>query len=374
MSGITEETVSETGPKILGTTVTYKRVLLVLSCFLFSVGGCVGPLITRLYYIHGGKRVWLTSFLQSAGWPIALIALALSYFHRRTTDPNAEVFYSRYLAFFAAAIIGVLTGLDNYLYSYGLACLPVSTCSLIVASQLAFTAAFAFVLVKQKFTPYSINAVVLLTVGAGILALHSNSDKPEGESSKQYILGFVMSLGSALLYGLILPLIELTYMKAKQEISFTFVMEINLVLNFCSSTFCLIGMIVNNDFQAIAREATTFDLGETRFYVVLVWTAIIWQCFFVGAVGVIFCGSSLLSGIISTVLLPITEVLAVIVYQENFSGEKGVSLGLSLWGFFSYSYGEARQIKKQKKMNMNNNHLETEMPRSSTVPNQTSNI
>ena len=102
-------------------------------------------------------------------------------------------------------------------------------------------------------------------------------------------------------------------------------------------------------YQAIPREARKFELGETTYYVVLVWSAIIWQGFFLGAIGVIFSASSLLSGIVIAVLLPVTEILAVIFYKENFQAEKGVSLALSLWGFVSYFYGEIKQSKKNKK-------------------------
>ncbi|KAL4588618.1 hypothetical protein LXL04_001510 [Taraxacum kok-saghyz] len=82
---------------------------------------------------------------------------------------------------FAAAVIGVLTGVDDFFYVCGVSCLPVFTTSLIIASQLGFTALFAFLLVKQKFTPYSITA----------------------------------------LYGLVLPMVEMTYNKAKQTITYT---------------------------------------------------------------------------------------------------------------------------------------------------------
>ncbi|KAL4586447.1 hypothetical protein LXL04_011083 [Taraxacum kok-saghyz] len=81
--------------------------------------------------------------------------------------------------FFAAAVIGVLTGVDDFLYACGVSRLPVSTTFLITVSQLGFTAFFAFLLVKQKFTPYSITA----------------------------------------LYGLVLPMVEMTYNKAKQAIT-----------------------------------------------------------------------------------------------------------------------------------------------------------
>lgn len=81
---------------------------------------------------------------------------------------------------------------------------------------------------------------------------------------------------------------------------------------------------------------------------VLVWSAIIQQGFFLGAIGIIFCASSLLSAVVIAVLLPVTEVLAVIFYQEKFQAEKGVALVLSLWGFASYFYGEVKQSKKKK--------------------------
>lgn len=103
-----------------------------------------------------------------------------------------------------------------------------------------------------------------------------------------------------------------------------------------------------NPLQAIAHEARVYELGEARYYVVLVWGALLWQCFFLGSIGVIFCGSSLLSGIIIAVFLPVTEILAVIFYHERFSAEKGVALVLSLWGFVSYFYGEMKQSKKIK--------------------------
>lgn len=110
----------------------------------------------------------------------------------------------------------------------------------------------------------------------------------------------------------------------------------------------------------IPREAKDYELGETKYYVVLVWSAIMWQFFFLGAIGVIFCASSLLSGIIIAAFLPVTEILAVIVYKENFQAEKGVALVLSLWGFVSYFYGEIKQARKKK---------EIELPQSQVVAN-----
>lgn len=335
-----------------------RKALLVLNCVILSIGNCGGPLVMRLYFVRGGERIWFSSWLETAGWPLILVPLIITYMHRRTKQgSHAKLFFMKPPLFVASAVIGVLTGFDDYLYAYGVAKLPVSTSALIIASQLAFTAAFAFLLVKQKFTSYSVNAIFLLSIGAGVLALHTSSDRPANESNKEYYLGFVMTLAAAALYGFILPLVELTYKKAKQAITYSLVMEIQMVMCFFATVFCTVGMLVNNDFQAISREAKEYELGEAKYYLVVVWNGIIWQCFFLGAIGVIFSSSSLVCGIVIAVLLPVTEILAVIFFQEKFQAEKGVSLALSLWGFVSYFYGEIKDSKKKK-----NPTPETELP------------
>ncbi|KAL3504762.1 hypothetical protein ACH5RR_034603 [Cinchona calisaya] len=326
---------------------TLRKTVLVLSCIVLAIGNCGGPLVMRLYFVKGGKRIWLSSCLETAGWPITFIPLIISYFYRRKTQgpANTKLILMKYPVFIATAVIGLLTGLDDFLYANGVAHLPISTAAIILASHLGFTAFFAFLLVKQKFTAYSVNTIFLLTVGSGVLAMHTSGDRPKGESSKLYVLGFVMMLAGAALYGLVLPMVELMYMKAKQAITCTLVLEIQLVMCFFATLFCIFGMLINKDFQAIPREARQYELGETKYYVVLVWSAILWQFFFLGVVGIIYCSSSLLSGIMIAVLLPVTEILAVIIFHEKFKAEKGVALVLSLWGFVSYFYGEIKHNK-----------------------------
>ncbi|KAK4803727.1 hypothetical protein SAY86_003544 [Trapa natans] len=332
---------------------TLKKILLVLNCMMLAIGTTCGPLIMRLYFTRGGKRIWLSGWLQTAGWPIITIPLAVSYVHRHrrssaaTTSSTGTSSSSvprpvqmKAPLFVASAAVGVLTGFDDYLYAYGVAHLPVSTASLIVATQLAFTAGFAFIFVKQRLTPYSINSVFLLTLAAAVLALHTGSDKLEGESKREYAMGFVMTVAAAALYGFILPLVELSYMKAKQIITYSLVLEYQLVMCFFATAVCTVGMLINNDFQEIPIEAKMYGMGELKYYVVVVWNAVIWQFSFLGTIGVIFCSSSLTSGVIMTVLLPATELLAVIFFKEKFQVEKGISLTLSLWGFVSYFYGE----------------------------------
>ncbi|CAH2034138.1 unnamed protein product [Thlaspi arvense] len=328
--------------------------LVIINCIILAIGNCGGPLIMRLYFNNGGKRIWFSTFLETAGFPVIFLPLLVSYVHRRRSNNNeggnSSFFLIKPRLLLAAALIGILSGFDNYLYAYGIAYLPVSTAALIIASQLAFIAIFSYFMVHHKFTPFTINAVVLLTVGAAVLGMHTETDKPVHETHKQYIIGFLVTVAAAVMYAFILPLVELAYQKAKQPMSYTLVLEVQLILCFLASLVSVVGMFIAGDFKALPKEARDFKLGETMFYVVAVFSAIIWQGFFLGAIGLIFCASSLVSGIMISVLLPITEVLAVIFYHEKFQAEKGLSLALSLWGFVSYFYGEIKAEKDKKRI------------------------
>ncbi|XP_078158013.1 purine permease 3-like [Carex rostrata] len=323
--------------------------LIGLNVLLSALGNTGGPLMSRLYFHKGGKREWLSSFLETAGFPILIVPMYLSYQNRRRTDPTARFFLSTPKLFLACVVLGILTGVDDYLYAYGLSFLPASTSALLISTQLGFTAFFAFLVVRQRFTSFSLNAVALLTVGAVVLGLHASSDRPSGESNADYYKGFFLTLGCAALYGLILPLIELTYKKANQEITYSLVVEMQLVMGAFATLFCAIGMIFAKDFQAIPDEARNFGLGEVRYYVVLVWCSIFWQFFFLGAVGVIFCVHTLLAGILIAGFIPITEVLSVICFNEKFGSDKAIALVLSLWGLASYSYGDYFETNQKKK-------------------------
>ncbi|XP_070030629.1 purine permease 1-like isoform X3 [Nicotiana sylvestris] len=230
-----------------------KIVLLVLNCIFLAVGTCGGPLVMRLYFIKGGKRIWLSTWLQTVAWPINFLPLGISYFYslkniNDNNNNNTKVILMTPRIFVATIGIGVLQGFGNYFYSYGTAKLPVSTSGLLFATQLAFTTGFAFLIAKLKFTSYLVNAVILLTIGVVLLALHSGGDQPEGETKKEYILGFIMTLAAAALSGLIFPLVELIYKKAHQAITYTLVLEFQTVYCFVATIVATIGMIINKDF------------------------------------------------------------------------------------------------------------------------------
>uniref|UniRef100_A0ACD5ZLE3 Uncharacterized protein n=1 Tax=Avena sativa TaxID=4498 RepID=A0ACD5ZLE3_AVESA len=306
--------------------------LLAVNFVLMVVGTACGPLLLRAYFVRGGNRKWLSSLLQTAGWPLLLLPLWASFLSRRRRRQDTAVFLMTPRLLAASVVVGLMTGADNFLYAYSQAYLPVSTSSILISTQLAFTAAFALLLVRHRFTGSTVNAVVLLSVGTAMLGLDAGGDRPPGVSGPQYRAGFGMALGAAALYGLVLPVMELSQAwhaarAGAAALTYTLVVEMQVVIGLTATAFCAVCMLVNKDFQAIP--------GEARQY----------QCFCLGTIGAIFYGSALLAGVIIAVLLPVTELLAVVFFHEHFSATKGIALGLSLWGLASYFYGEVLRTK-----------------------------
>ncbi|CAK7347173.1 unnamed protein product [Dovyalis caffra] len=286
-----------------------------------TVGQVSGPLLLRIYYLHGGKSKWLSASLLTAGFPVLIIPIAISYM--RAKDRTSRVLITR-LLFAASVILGLLLGLVSYLCFFGLSYLPVSVSSILGSSQLAFTAIFAHVLVKQKFTHYSIKAVFLMIFGSVFLGFHMNGDIPSGESKGKYVLGFFMTIAAAALHGLPIPATELIYLKFGRAISFDLVLQVQFLTSVFATLFCTVPMIINKDSLAILKEAAEFGLGEAKYYTVLILGAIAWQFFLLGTVGVIFSSRSLWAGLVTSLLVPVEQRIRLknVISEEKWGAER----------------------------------------------------
>ncbi|RZC75253.1 hypothetical protein C5167_050739 [Papaver somniferum] len=228
------------------------------------------------------------------------------------------------------------------MYCLGLSFLPVSTSALLISTQL--------ISIAIKFTPYSINAVVLMTLSSILLGLRKSGDRPHGVTNSQYLLGFFISIAAAALAGVLFVATQVAYDKAKKAMTFSIVLQFQLCMSFFATVFCTIGTLVNKDFtlnQAMQREGRNFELGENTYYAALASNVVVWQLALLGRFRIILCTSSLFAGIMGATTIPVTQIAGVIAFHEKFPGEKGMSLALGLWGFISYFYGSYKLNKKQ---------------------------
>nr|CAB3496843.1 unnamed protein product [Digitaria exilis] len=321
----------------------------VFSAF-FVLLGAPGTLLLRLYFVHGGRRLWLSTLIQVSGWPLLLPPLCVSLLLRRGRAAAGDHLLPHRITAAIAALGGAFV-VACFAYSLGSQAVPLSTSSLLQTIQLTSTAFSAFLFAGLRFTPFSVNAIVLLTVGSAVLGVGPSSEKTAGEGSTAYWTGFFECMASAALLGFVLPLVEVAMSKYGRRTareappSYATVMQIQVVMGVTGTAVCLVGMAVTEDFQAMPREAAMFGLGESSYYLVLIFGAVSFQLFNLGTMGLIICSSSLLAGIMVALVLPLSEVLAVIFLREKFDGVKGIALVLSLWGFVCYLYGE-REHKK----------------------------
>lgn len=320
-------------------------LLMAASSTALVLGLSSATLLGRLYFVYGGSRRWLYTWVECTGWPILLPPLFFCYWRYkikpcRLTPMLVLIFL----------VMGCLTALTNLLYSWGLSYLPVSTNSLLCSSQLVFNAVFAYALVGHKITSYILNSIVIITLGTILLAVSSGSDRPKDTTEKQYIIGFIVTIVASALFALTLPLIELIYRKIVGKTSFARVMEVQLGIEVVASIFSFVGMWVAGDFQEMREEAMAFQAGGAAYVNTLVWSAVGWQLYLLGGVGIIFLASSLLSCSFMTAMIPVLPVLAVVCFHDSFSAVKGIAMILSIWGFLSYLYGGYLDHKEAKKV------------------------
>ncbi|XP_075482644.1 putative purine permease 4 [Primulina tabacum] len=331
-----------------GAANAHHTLLLLINYACLFVGSVSSSLITKFYFIHKGSSRWVSTWVQSAGFPILLLPIYLPYYMSKSSDQRRPFSGFTLKIFLLSIIVGVFMGLNNLLFSWGTSYLPVSTSSLVLSSQLAFNLVLSMILVKQKASFTNLNCVLLLTVSSVLVGLASSHDKPPSLTRSEYLVGFLSTIGAGLLFALYLPVMELIYRKVD---CYGMVLEMQLVMEMAATVLATVGMgAANGGFSVMKVESTrVFDKGSAAYWSTLASTLIAWQLCFVGTAGIVFLTTSLTGGICMTALLGANIVGGVIVYGDKFGGMKAVSTVLCVWGFFSYLYGMyAKNYKKTK--------------------------
>ncbi|GAB2258419.1 hypothetical protein Droror1_Dr00014579 [Drosera rotundifolia] len=316
--------------------------------FFMLAGQTAGVLLGRLYFSKGGHSTWLATVVQSAGFPIVIPLLI--YFSKSRTSPPKSTGPPLYSLLLIYTALGLIAAGDNMMYSYGLLYLPVSTYSLLCATQLAFNVVFSFFLNAQKFTILIFNSVVLLTISAALLAFNSGSDGGATTISEgKYVIGYVCTVGASATYSLYLCLVQLAFEKVIKKQTFNMILDMQFFPSLVATLGSLVGLFATEQWRTLAGEMRVFQAGRASYVLTLAFTAISWQVSVLGMLGLIYEVSSLFSNAISTLALPLVPIFAVIFFHDKMNGVKVISLLLALWGFFSYVYQHYLDDTKGKK-------------------------
>ncbi|KAK7263342.1 hypothetical protein RJT34_30930 [Clitoria ternatea] len=322
----------------------------IYTIFLIA-GQSAATLLGKLYFDRGGKSKWIVTFAQSAGFPI--LTPLLFYFtnqkHAKLTNiPNNVVstLFFLYLAF------GLLSTGSDLMYSYGLLYLPLSTYALICATQLGFNAIFSFFLNSQKFTALMFNSIVLLTISVSLLAISDDSEEIVGLPRKKHVLlGFFFTLAASAIYSLHHSLVQLCFEKIMKRENFSAVLDMQLYPSMVAACACAVGLFVSGEWKIVENEMKGFENGSVSYVLTLIWIAVSWQISSIGTLGLIFEVSSLFSIVIGTLELPISPILAVMVFHDKINEVKVIALLLAAWGFLSCMYQhylDEQKVKEDK--------------------------
>ncbi|KAK3005336.1 hypothetical protein RJ639_015949 [Escallonia herrerae] len=321
-------------------------ILIGLNYMGLLLGSVSSSLLSKFYFNHKGSSRWVSTWVQSTGFPLLLFPIYLPYYLFKCTQRKP---FSRFTPkiFLLSVMVGFLLGINNLLFSWGNSYLPVSTSSLLLSSQLAFNLILSVIIVKQKITFSNLNCVVLLTLSSVLLGLQGggSSTTPQGLTRTKYLIGFFCTLGAGLLFALYLPLMEMIYRKVY---CYAMVVEMQLVMEVAATALAFSGMAWDGGFSEMRNESSrVFDLGPRAYWLTVGFNVFTWQLCFLGTAGMIFCTTSLTSGICMTALMAMNVLGGVLVYGDEFGGAKVVSTLLCGWGFCSYVYGVYVNQKKR---------------------------
>ncbi|KAL1200694.1 putative purine permease 8 [Cardamine amara subsp. amara] len=328
----------------------YKKWLRI-SIYVFFVLACqaLSTILGRLYYENGGKSTRMGTLVQLIGFPVLFL---FRFFSRnknlKSTDTNIRQFSSFTTLGSVYLVTGLLVSANSYMSSVGLIYLPVSTFSLILASQLAFTAFFSYFLNSQKFTPFIVNSLFLLTISSALLVVNTESQNTAKVSRVKYVIGIICTIGASAGIGLLLSLVQLILRKVLKKNTFSTVTDLVAYQSFVASCVVLIGLFASGEWKTLTSEMENYKLGKAPYIMTLTSIAISWQVYTIGVVGLIFESSSVFSNSITAVGLPIVPVVAVIVFHDKMNSPKIFSIILAIWGFISFVYQHYLDEKKLK--------------------------
>ncbi|CAL0316203.1 unnamed protein product [Lupinus luteus] len=210
---------------------------------------------------------------------------------------------------------------------------------------------------KWMFTPYIINSLLLLTISSTLLVFQANTEHSTENSKKNHVIGLICTVAASAGEGLLLSVRQFAFEKVLKKETFKVIMDMIICESLVATCVILVGLFASGEWKGLHEEMEEFELGKASYLLNLIFTAINWQLYCIGCVGLVFEVSSLFSNSMSALGLPIVPISAVIIFHEKMQGIKAISMVLALWGFISYLYHHYLDDRNSITESRNNGHV-----------------
>ncbi|XP_015066239.1 probable purine permease 10 isoform X3 [Solanum pennellii] len=324
-----EETESSENAK--NSSFQSSKFILWLQIFIFTfftIGGqAAGTLLGRVYYEQGGKIRWIATLAQTAGFPILLPFIFYSETKNQNEQPvNASVFVGASVYIF----LGLFQVVNSMSFTVGVQYLPASTYSLISGTQLAFNAITSFFLNGHKVTAIILNSVVVLSFSSSAVIFQNETGDSGEISQKSLLIGFAVTTFGSLGYALQFSLTELAFQKVFKSSTLKEVTKMSFFIGFFVTIASLIGLFASGNWNDLEKEIGEYRRGKSSYFINLICTAISWQLYAVGSVGLVYKASALFSNVIINLGSSIVPIFAMLFLKDRMNGLKVFSLLLGL--------------------------------------------
>ncbi|CAH8272627.1 unnamed protein product [Arabidopsis lyrata] len=313
-------------------------ILVFISIFFLISAQAIGVLLGRFYYNEGGNSKWISTLVQTCGFPILYLPLCLLPSSKSSSSFSSSSSSSFKTLVWIYLSLGFAIGLDNLLYSIGLLYLSASTYSILCASQLAFNGVFSYYINSQKITCLILFSVLFLSISAMLVSLDDDSNSPLGDSKWSYLIGCFSTVLASLIYSLQISLVQFSFEKILKSEIFAIVLVMQIYTSLVASCVAVIGLFASGEWLLLSEEMEEFQEGQVIYVLTLVGTAVSCQLGSVGSVALIFLVSSLFSNFIGTLSLIVTPLAAIAVFHDRLTEVKIVAMLIAFTGFAFYIY------------------------------------
>ena len=97
------------------------------------------------------------------------------------------------------------------------------------------------------------------------LGLIQKNDRPKGVNTAKYIVGFICTVATLAIYGLLPPLMQVIFNRVIKKETFVVVPKMQIFISIVATVVYITGLFVSGEFQDMKLEAESFTTRKVSY-------------------------------------------------------------------------------------------------------------